>query len=167
MCVCVRACFAGAQFFFSRGGAFKISRPRGPWFLNPSMPENDARASSRSFFLFLFCAPDSCCLFEAIFEKLAYCQSSSGHWDRKGHPRRAWEVECVFLFILGGGHHRNFFWAIKYISCSACFVIYMPKRCLIFLYWNNIGIIIIITMMIFQLPIFWCPHRSWCPTHSA
>src|SRR4029434_1958363 len=22
-------------------------------------------------------------------------------------------------------------------------------------------------MMIFQLPIFWCPHRSWCPTHSA
>ena len=29
---------------------------------------------------------------------LAYCQSSSGHWDRKGHPRRAWEVECVTFF---------------------------------------------------------------------
>src|SRR4029434_815581 len=35
----VRACFAGAQLFFSRrgGGAFSMSRPRGPWFLNPSM----------------------------------------------------------------------------------------------------------------------------------
>jgi len=32
--------------------------------------ESDARASSRSFFLFLFSAPDSCCLLEAIFEKL-------------------------------------------------------------------------------------------------
>ena len=34
------------------------------------LPESDAQASSRSFFLFLFSAPDSCCLFEAIFEKL-------------------------------------------------------------------------------------------------
>src|SRR4029434_9044789 len=76
-------------------------------------------------------------LFEAIFEKLAYCQSWSGHRHRKGHPRRAWKVECVFLFLLfffGGGHHRNFFGAIKYTSCSACFVIYMHKRCLTFLY---------------------------------
>ena len=86
------------------------------------LPESDARASSRSFFLFLFCAPDSCCLFEAIFEQLAY---------------------TIVTFF----EQLN-------ISLIACFVIYMPKRCLIFLYWNNIGIIIIITMMIFQLPIF-------------
>ena len=37
----MRACFAGAQFFFfaegEGGGAFSMSRPRGPWFLNPSM----------------------------------------------------------------------------------------------------------------------------------
>ena len=24
-------------YFFARGGAFNMSRPRGPWFLNPSM----------------------------------------------------------------------------------------------------------------------------------
>ena len=24
--------------FFAKGGAFNMSRPRGPWFLNPSMP---------------------------------------------------------------------------------------------------------------------------------
>src|SRR4029434_5470042 len=48
-----------------------------------TVPESDTRASSRSFFLFLFSAPDSCCLFEAIFEKLACCQSSSGHSVRK------------------------------------------------------------------------------------
>ena len=35
--------------------------------------------------------------------------------------------------------------------------------------WYNqtLGYIIIITMMIFQLPIFWCPLRTWCPTHTA
>src|SRR4029434_5678713 len=36
--VCVRACFASAHVFVSRrGGGFNMSRPRGPWFLNPSM----------------------------------------------------------------------------------------------------------------------------------
>ena len=85
---------------------------------------------------------------------LAYCQSSSGHWDRKGHHVYGTHSLGIWvcIFFWGGGHHRNFFWTIKYISCSACFVIYMPKRCLIFLYWNNIGIIIIITMMILVPP---------------
>ena len=34
VCACV---FCGRTIFFFAGGAFKISRPRGPWFLNPSM----------------------------------------------------------------------------------------------------------------------------------
>ena len=48
-------------------------------------------------------------------------------------------------------------WAIKYISCSACFVIYMPKKCLIFLYWNNIGIIIIWLWWLFIRLVFGAP----------
>src|SRR4029434_1583677 len=36
-CLCVRACFAHNYFFREGGGTFNISRPRGPWFLNPSM----------------------------------------------------------------------------------------------------------------------------------
>ena len=62
------------------------------------------------------------------------------HWDREGHP---WGSLPLLLS-----------WAIKYISCSACFVTYIPKKCLISLYWNNIGIIIIMTMMIFHQAIF-------------
>src|SRR4029434_8671344 len=41
LCVRVRACvFCGRTHFFPRrvgGGPFNMSRPRGPWFLNPSM----------------------------------------------------------------------------------------------------------------------------------
>src|SRR4029434_11271928 len=36
------------------------------------LPASDAQSSSRSFFLFLCSAPDSCCLFEAIFEKFTH-----------------------------------------------------------------------------------------------
>ena len=64
----------------------------------------------------------------------------------------AFPFEFYYIYASIGGTIVTFFGAIKYISCSACFVICMAKRCLIFLYWNNIGIIIIIiTMMIFFL----------------
>jgi len=42
-------------------------------------------------------------------------------------------------------------------------VIYIPKRCLIFLDWNNIGIIIIITMRIFLVAYFVEPPQDLVP----
>ena len=36
-CACVRVLRAHNYFFRGGGGAFNMSRPRGPWFLNPSM----------------------------------------------------------------------------------------------------------------------------------
>jgi len=48
------------------------------------LPESDARPSSRSFFLFLFSARDSFCLFEAIFEKLNLNVKGRQAAERKG-----------------------------------------------------------------------------------
>ena len=117
------------------------------------LPDSDAKDSSRCFLFFLFSAPDSCDLFEAIPKSWhsllsSLLSSSPGHF-RQGNHR---ELGMLHVYLWGGGTIVTFFWAIKYISCSACFVICMAKRCFIFLYWNNIGIIIIIiTMMIFFL----------------
>ena len=61
------------------------------------------------------------------------------------------------------GHHLTVsstivtFLSNKYVSCSTCFVIYMPKKCLIFLYWNNISIIIIWLWWLFIRLVFGAP----------
>ena len=46
VCVCVRVLRAHNIFFSRMGGAFNMSRPRGPWFLNPSMTTVNHSAAS-------------------------------------------------------------------------------------------------------------------------
>ena len=77
------------------------------------LPASDAQSSSRSFFLFLFSALDSCCLFEAIFEKFTKPTVKVRQATEIGKGTHGELAKLsVYLFIylfLGGGTIVTFF----------------------------------------------------------